>query len=435
MAEAKKKATKDILAAPRGMRDVMGDEYYALQGFFEKAQEIAEYYGFKPIKTPVVEHAEIFEKGAGAGSDIVEKEMYTFKTKGRDYLAMRPEGTAAVMRSYIEHGMKSLPQPVMFYYFEPMFRHEKPQRGRYRQHHQFGLEVLGTPKSIADALIIKTTLTILEASGAKNLFVDVNSIGDKESRADYLKELKAYYRKHINQLAPIDRERLKTNPLRVLDSKEEKTIEVNEGAPDSVSSLSNSSKKHFKELLEYLEEMGVSYRINKSLVRGLDYYSETVFEVMEEAADEKSKPLAICGGGRYDYLASTIGHKKEIPGVGVGIGAERVTGAEWWGGLDPRNIKKPSLYFIQLGFDAKLKSLNIVEMLRKAGIPIAQALSKDSLSGQLGTAEKMGVKAVLIFGQKEANDGTIIVRNMEKRSQDSVPIEELVAYLRKKKLK
>ena len=435
MSDTKKKSKKDLLAAPRGMRDIMGEEYYAQQGFFEKAQEIAEYYGFKPIKTPVVEHAEIFEKGAGAGSDIVEKEMYTFKTKGRDYLAMRPEGTAAVMRAYVEHGMKSWPQPVMLYYFEPMFRHEKPQRGRYRQHHQFGLEILGTPKSVADAIIIKTTLTILEAAGAKNLFVDVNSIGDKDSRADYLKELKAYYRKHINQLAAIDRERLKTNPLRVLDSKEEKTIEVNAGAPDSVSSLSNSSKKHFKELLEYLEEMSVSYRINKSLVRGLDYYSETVFEVMEEAKEEGAKPLAICGGGRYDYLANAIGHNKDVPGVGVGIGAERVIGSDWWKGLNPRNVKKPKLYFIQLGFDAKLKSLNIVEMLRKAGIPIAQSLSKDSLSGQLATAEKAGVKAVLIFGQKEATEGTIIVRNMEKRAQDTVPVEELVAYLRKKKLK
>ena len=433
---AKKSTSKkpaDLFTAVKGMHDIMGEDFYAYQGFFEKAQEIAEYYGFKPIATPILEHLDIFAKGVGEGTDIVDKEMYTLSTKGGDNLVMRPEATAAIMRAYIEHGMKSLPQPVMLYWYGPVFRHEKPQRGRYRQFHQFDLEILGSEKSIVDALIIQTTTSILKAAGAKDLYVDINSIGDVDSRKDYIKELKNYYRKHLNDLAEVDRERLKTNPLRILDSKEPATIAINEDAPDSVSHLSNTSKKHFKEVLEYLEEMDVDYRINKNLVRGLDYYSNTVFEIMESVTDEatgESRNLAITGGGRYDYLATTMGYKKDIPGVGVGIGVERVIESSWWNKLNPRNIKPPKIYFIQLGFDAKLKSISILESLRQAKIPVYQALSKDSLSSQLGVAEKMNIPYVVIFGQKEAMDGTILVRDMVSRSQKTVKIPNMIKYLK-----
>lgn len=429
---AKKKDDKDLIAAPKGLRDIMGDVFYDMQGFFEKAQEIAEYYGFKPITTPILEHEEIFLRGVGEGTDIVDKEIYSLKTKGGDKLALRPEGTAAVMRSYISEGMRSHPQPVMLYYYGPMFRHDRPQKGRYRQHHQFGMEILGTEKPVADAIIIKTALTILQEAGAKDLFVDINSIGDKDSRNSYLKELKTYYRKHINDLSATDRQRLKTNPLRILDSKDAKTIAVNEDAPDSINFLSNTSKKHFKHVLEFLDEMDIPYRINKSLVRGLDYYTDTVFEIMEEVEDEdgNTRSVAITGGGRYNYLAKKLGHKKEIPGVGVGLGAERIIESEWWNHLQPRISKKPKMYFIQLGFDARLKSLNVLEMLRKAKIPVFQSLSKDNLSSQLAIAEKMEIPYTLIFGQKEAIDGTVLVRNMKTRSQKEVEIEKLPKYLK-----
>lgn len=425
----------DLLQVPKGMRDIIGDTYYEMQGFFEKAQEIAMYYGFTPIETPLLEHEEIFLKSSGEGTDIVDKEMYTLKTKGGDKLAMRPEGTAAVMRAYIEHGMRALPQPVMLYYMSSMFRHDNPQKGRYRQHHQFGLEMLGSEKPVADALIIKTTLTILESAGAKDLFVDINSIGDAESRKMYEKELRNYYKKHINDLSAIDRERLKINPLRILDSKDPKTIIINENAPESVTYLSTNAKDHFKRVLEFLDECKIPYRINKSLVRGMDYYTHTVFEIMETLTDEDgtTREVAICGGGRYDYLAKAIGHKKEIPGVGVGIGVERVTESSWWKKLTPRVIKDPKIYFIQLGFEARLKSLNILEMLRKAHVPIQQAISKDNLGSQLGQAEKLGLPYVVIFGQKEALDGTVIVRNMTNRSQKIVKIDALCDYLKKLK--
>jgi histidyl-tRNA synthetase len=416
------------VASPKGMRDLMNEEYYAFQGFFEKAQEVAVYYGFKPIETPIMEHEEIFTTTIGEGTDIIDKEMYTLKTKGGDHLALRPEHTAPLMRAYIERGMQSMPQPVMFYQYGPVFRHDKPQRGRYRQFWQFDLDILGNEKSIMDALAIKTGMTILEEAGAENLSININSIGDKECRNGYIKELTSYYRKHINILPAVDRERLKINPLRILDSKEEKTKELNENAPDSISFLCPSCKKHFKEVLEYLEEIGIQYNINKCLVRGLSYYSRTVFEIY--TTNEEGLPVQVASGGRYDYLARQLGGKKDVPAVGFSMGVDRVVGSSWYKNLSPRILKKPKIYFIQLGSEAKLKSLNIIEILRKAHVPIAQSLSKDSLGSQLAIAEKLNIPYALIFGVKEAIDNSVIVRDMGNRSQDTVKLSKLLEYLK-----
>jgi histidyl-tRNA synthetase len=419
--------------SPKGMRDLMSEEYYGFQGFFEKAQEVAVYYGFKPIDTPIMEHEEIFTTTIGEGTDIIDKEMYTLKTKGGDHLALRPEHTAPLMRAYIEHGMQTMPQPVMFYQYGPIFRHDKPQRGRYRQFFQFDLDVLGNEKSIMDALVIKAGISILEEAGATNLTVNINSIGDKECRGGYVRELTNYYKKHMSSLAPIDRERLKTNPLRILDSKEEKTIIINEGAPDAISSLCVSCKKHFKEVLEYLEEMGINYNINKNLVRGLSYYTRTVFEVYTESLEEGGLPIQVASGGRYDYLARQLGGKKDVPAVGFSMGVDRIVESPWYKKLCPRILKKPKIYFIQLGAEAKLKSLNIVEILRKAHIPIAQSLSKDSLGSQLAIAEKLAIPYALIFGVKEALDNSVIVRDMSNRSQETVKLPKLLEYLKELK--
>jgi len=418
------------ISSPKGMRDLMNEEYYSFQGFFEKAQEIAIYYGFKPIETPMLENKEIFTTSIGEGTDIIDKEMYTLKTKGGDHLALKPEHTAPLMRAYIEHGMQSMPQPVLLYQYGPSFRHDKPQRGRYRQFWQFDLDSLGSEKSIMDAIIIKTSISILEESGAKNLTIDINSIGDKECRNGYTKELTSYYRKHASSLAGIDRERLKINPLRILDSKEEKTKELNENAPDSVSYLCPSCKKHFKEVLEYLEEMNIQYNINKNLVRGLSYYTRTVFEIIEQKGAEDGAPLTLAGGGRYDYLARKIGGKKDVSAVGISIGVDRIVASPWYKKLSPRILKKPKIYFIQLGSEAKLKSLNVIEILRKAHIPIAQSLSKDSLGSQLAIAEKLAIPYSLIFGVKEALDNAVIVRNMNNRSQDTIKLNKLLEYLK-----
>jgi histidyl-tRNA synthetase len=428
MAQNKKKIME--VSSPKGMRDLMNEEYYCFQGFFEKAQEVAVYYGFRPIETPILEQEEVFTGGIGEGTDIVDKEMYTLKTKGGDHLALRPEHTAPLMRAYVEHGMQTMPQPVMFYQYGPVFRHDKPQRGRYRQFWQFDLDCLGNDKSIMDALVIKAGMSILEDAGAQDLSIDINSIGDKECRNGYIKELTNYYRKNINALPAVDRERLKTNPLRILDSKEEKTKEINVGAPDSISFLCASCKKHFKEVLEYLEEMNIPYTINKNLVRGLSYYTRTVFEIIEQEGVEDGTPLTLAGGGRYDYLARQIGSKRDVPAVGISIGVDRIIASPWYKKLSPRILKKPKIYFIQLGSEAKLKSLNIIEILRKAHIPIAQSLSKDSLGSQLAIAEKLAIPYALIFGVKEALDDSVIVRDMSNRSQDTVKLNKLLEYLK-----
>lgn len=437
----KKSNKEDLFQAPKGMRDIMGDDYYNYQGFFEKAQEIAEYYGFKPIQTPVLEYEEIFTKGVGGGTDIVDKEMYSVKTKGGDKLVMRPEGTASVMRAYIEHGMQNKPQPVKLYYSGPLFRHDKPQKGRYREFYTFGIEVIGSPKSIMDAMVIHMGVLMLKEAGIENISLKINSIGDAESRKDYLKELVNYYKKHLGKMSATDRQRLKDNPLRILDSKDPNLSEINSDAPQSVSYLNNASKKHFKEVMEHLNEMGVDYELDHTLVRGLDYYTHTVFEFFttqenkESAPEEESgevmitKRLALGGGGRYDYLSKAMGYKKEIPGVGFGFGVDRIVEAS--NKIPkPRVKKKSKVYFIQLGTEAKMKSLKVIEILRQNKIPVRQSLSKDSLGSQLAIAEKSGIPHALIFGQKEALENTILVRDMTNRSQTTVEIEKLAKYLK-----
>jgi histidyl-tRNA synthetase len=431
----KTKSTEPRKEAPtslKGMYDIMDEQYYAYQGLFEKAQEVAVYYGFKPIDTPVLEREEVFTSALGEGTDVIDKEMYTFKGKGGDRLAVRPEFTASVMRAYLEHGMMNLPQPVLLYSYGPVFRHENPQKGRLRQFRQFNLEILGTSKSIADALIIRTLTTILEEFGFKDLVVDINSMGDKETRPLFIKELTNYYKKHLESLCKDCHERIKTNPLRLLDCKQEQCQPFKENAPASISFLSNDARQHFKEVLQYLEEMGIQYRVTNSLVRGLDYYSRTVFEVIKVDVDEngKERDITVTGGGRYDYLSKMMGSKKEVPAVGTGLGIERIMMFPECRTLAPRIMKPPKVYFIQLGFEAKLKSLCVMEVLRKAKIPVHQSVTKNSLGEQLAIAEKMEIPYCIIFGQKEAMDNTVIVRNMSVHSQDTVKIDALSDYIK-----
>lgn len=423
-----KKTTKDLLQAPKGMRDFRGDAFYTKQGFYEKSQEIAEYYGFSGIELPILEHEEIFTKGVGDGTDIVDKEMYSLKTKGGDHLVMRPEGTAAVMRSYIEHGMGSLPQPIFLYYGGPFFRHEKPQKGRYRQFYQFGLEILGSEKAVLDAIIIQTGYQILKESG-REISIKINTLGDAEVRKEYLKTLKAFYKKNLDKLATKDQKRLQTNPLRVLDSKEPATVSVNEDAPTLISTLNASSKKHFKSVLEYLDAAHIPYEIDNTLVRGLDYYAHTVFEYVMYDEDGTTS-LALGGGGRYDGLAKTMGHNKPVPAVGLGLGVDRIIEISKEGSFNPKIRKKPKFFFIQLGYEAKAKAFDIIEILRKKKYAIKHSLSKNNLAKQLGTAETLGIPYALIFGQKEAIDGTVIVRDMKTRKQKIIAISKLADYLK-----
>ncbi len=417
----KKAASKTTEPATKlkGFRDIEGTDYYQYQAMFEKAQEIAIYYGFKPIDVPMLERTEVFTGTIGEGTDIVDKEMYSFRTRGGDHVTLRPEFTAPIMRAYLENGMQSLPQPVQVYTYGSCFRHERPQRGRLREFKQFDLEILGTEKSIADATIIRTLIDILEEYGFKDLIVDINSMGDKESRAKFVKELTAYYKKVQAKLCTDCRERLKVNPLRLLDCKNDQCQEFKEGAPTSIAYLTPEAKAHFKEVLEFLEEMDITYRINNSLVRGFDYYTHTVFEVIKLSIDDEGneKELTITGGGRYNYLARRMGSKKDVPGVGTGMGFERIMLMPECKKMSPRIIKKPKVYFIHLGLEARLKSLPVIEILRKAKIPIEQSLAKDSLGSQLAIAADMGVPFALIFGQRSycAQYGNALTRHGQNR--------------------
>ncbi len=458
---AKKESDKkEVPTALKGMRDIIGDEYHKYQGFFEKASEVAIYYGFQPIEVPVLEREEVFLSTNSEDTDLVGKEMYSLKTKSGDKLALRPEFTAPVMRAYLEHGMQTQPQPVKFYYYGSAFRHDNPQRGRYREFKQFGIEMIGAQKSIGDAMIIYLTAMILKESGLTNITIDINSIGDKESRTPYIRELTAYYRKHINHMCADCRQRIKTNPMRLLDCKKAECQPFKEKAPQSIAHLSPAAKQHFKEVLEYLDALKLTYRINTNLVRGLDYYTHTVFEITEnptevavapeevssetetesesESGSKKKEsgvaaepaPLTIAAGGRYDYLAKRMGSKKDVPAVGASIGVDRVFLSPNFKMTAPRIVKKPKIYFIQLGFEAKLKSLEVIEVLRNARIPVTHSLNRDSLSAQLGIAEKLKIPYAIIFGQKEALEGTVIIRDMVTRSQDTVKIEKLADFIK-----
>lgn len=429
---SKKTAKKEEeIQSVKGTRDLIGPDVFLFQGFMEKAAEIALYYGFQPIETPILEKTDLFIRGVGDVTDIVEKEMYNLKTKGGDKLSLRPEGTAAVMRAYFEHGMQSKPQPVMLYYGGPFFRHEKPQQGRFRQFYQFGFEILGTKKSIADATVIRLTTLVLAEAGIDNIKVKINSIGDEASRTSFKRELLNYYKKQARNICADCRERLKKNPLRVLDCKDPKCQPIKQDAPESISYLTPETKQHFKEVLEYLEMMDIPYEIDNTLVRGLDYYSHTVFEVITVSEEEDSTPLALAAGGRYNNLSKMMKAKKDVPGVGSSIGVDRIVTLPNYKKLAPRIVKKPKIFFIQLSFEAKLKAFTVIEILRNAKIPVAQSLSKDSLGAQLAISEKMKVPYTIILGQKEAMDNTVIIRNMDTRSQDTIPINKLPEYIKK----
>ncbi len=459
----KKNKKKWAFLRPRGTRDIVGNDFYKYQGFFEKASDTAHYYGFKPIHTPLFEKEEVFTSSVGRATDIVEKEMYTLRIRRGEKLALRPEGTAGVMRAYIEGGMHTFSQPVLLYYYGPFFRHDKPQRGRHREFFQFGLEALGTSKSVMDAMIIQITHTILKEAGFANLCVLINSIGDSVCRPNYIKELATYYRGHINTLCPHCRQRLKTNPMRLLDCKDERCRQFKEEAPEILAYLCDKCKQHFKEVLEHLDILEIPYKIDHALVRGIDYYTKTVFEIIndedgcarkekitkknqcgkkeDKKKDEQEKegdvplpppPLALASGGRYDNLAEQLKSKVEVPAVGVSIGVDRVLASEYAKELTPRILKKPKIFFIQIGFEAKLKSLAVIDVLRMEKIPVAHSLSKDKLSSQLAMAEKSKIQHVIIMGQKEALGNTVIVRNMVTRSQSTIKIEKLGEYLKKK---
>lgn len=421
------------------MHDILPDEYVYFQKIARTVEGIAQFYGFQRIDTPIVEDAELFSRGVGLSTDIVEKQMYFLRTRGGDLLALRPEGTAPVMRAYLQHGMFNFPQPVKLWYWGPFFRYEHPQAGRLRQFHQFGFEMIGEENAAVDAQIIFLFALVLQELKFKDIIIEVNSIGDTQCRPYYKKVLANYLRSHIQGFCSDCRRRIRENPLRVLDCKEEKCQKMRSEAPQIVDHLCEWCKTHFKEVLEFLDQLSLPYRLNPFLVRGLDYYSKTVFEIYELGQKKKNSAMeeegfprqsALAAGGRFDGLAKLIG-KKIVPACGGAGGVERIAYLLKEKGLKiPKAV--PRVFLAQLGMLAKQKALWLLEEFRKANIPVAEAVGKDSLKTQLGRADKLGVAYSLILGQKETLEGTIIVREMATGKQETVKIDKVVSLMKKK---
>ena len=423
---------KPKFQAPSGMHDILPEDQPFFQKVYNATNEIANFYGFQKIDTPIVEMAELFSKGIGLTTDIVEKQMYVLRTRGGDYLALRPEFTASICRSFIEHGMFNLPQPVKLYSFGPLFRYEHPQAGRFRQFHQVDFEVFGEQSPVIDAQIIQIFYNILKELKFKNLMVEINSIGDSQCLPYYKKLLVNYLKARENSLCADCRRRLRINPLRVLDCKEEKCQPVKSQAPQMVDHLCEECKSHFKAVLEFLDELDIPYHLNPYLVRGLDYYTKTVFEIFEDT--ERGKNLgALVGGGRFDTLVRILGGK-DTPVCGAAAGVERIVSA-----IKERTKKeyvpispKKRIFLAQLGELAKRKSLKLFEEFRKFEIPVAESLGKDSLKTQLRSADRIGAEYALIFGQREALEGTIIIRDMKTGKQEVLKLEKVVKEMQKR---
>jgi len=423
----KGKAPPELL---RGFRDILPEEQARWDAVRDACRSMAEAYSFGRIDMPFLERSDLFLRTLGKQTDVIEKEMYAFEDPSGDTVALRPEATASVARAYINHGMLNLPQPVKLWYVGPMFRHDRPQAGRYRQFNQVGFETIGVQEPIVDAQLILVASRLLKDLGL-DVTVQINSIGTPETRQAYLAELTRYFRPHRAKLSEVDKVRLQKNPLRLLDSKEPATQELLAGAPQIVDWLDEASKNHFMKVLEFLDEVEVPYTLNPYLVRGLDYYTHTVFELWLAGDEGERSQNALGGGGRYDGLIELIGGRP-TPACGFALGLERIVLAMTEKNINPEPRNKPTIFFAQLGDAARRKGLSIFEEFRRSGIPVAEAFGKNALKAQLEAANKLGVSHTLILGQKEVLDGTIIIRDMDSGAQEIVDMGKIVSIMKKK---
>ncbi len=424
-----KEQEKRHLKAPRGMRDVLPAD----QPYWERTEsvvrDLARLWGFGRIETPVLELAELFVR-TNADSEMVSKEMYTLKTKGGDQLALRPEYTASKMRAYLENGLSRLGQPQKLWNLGPVFRHDRPQLGRYREFTQADFDVIGgTNDPIYDAEIIFIFLSLLKDLKIENSVLEINSIGCRVCRPLYKKQLQTFYAGKQKSLCAECVARLETNPLRLLDCKDDHCRKLRENAPNILDKLCATCSSHLKSVLEHLDELKIDYNINNRLVRGLDYYSRTVFEI--SVADKGKEIGALASGGRYDYLAEMIGGNL-TPAVGAAAGIERMIAVMKAQEIKllPRQVKRVFLSYA--GEAAKKKILGLAKKLFDAGIPTSGAFSKDSLKAQLKAANKEGAAIALILGQKEIHEKNVIMRDMRTSLQDVVSLDKIVEEIKKR---
>jgi len=386
---------------------------------------VCQLYGYERIDLPIFEDSQLFVRSVGEGTDIVEKEMYTFADKGGNSLTLRPEGTASVCRAYLERGMHNLPQPVKLYYIGPIFRYERPQAGRYRQHYQFGYEAIGDGTPAVDAEVIEMAWQFLLSLGLQRLLLYINSIGCKQCRPAYLTALKDYYARHVQELCRDCKTRLERNPLRLLDCKKPLCQQVAVAAPRSIDYLCRGCDEHFSRLKGYLSLVGIAFAINHCLVRGLDYYTKTVFEIQPESGGAQS---TIGGGGRYDYLIEELGGKP-TPAIGFAIGIERIILNLKQQSVQVPPLPKPQVFVAYLGGEARDEAVRLSSTLRQDGIGVVEAVSDKSLKAQLRQANSLGARYVVIMGEDEVKAGTVTLRDMTTAKQETIPAGQLKELL------
>mgnify|MGYP000203112917 CR=1 FL=1 len=418
-----------LIQAPKGTRDILPSEIYKWRYVENIIDQVCMNFGYKEIRIPVFEHTELFERGVGDTTDIVQKEMYTFKDKGGRSITLRPEGTAGVVRSYIQNGMASLPQPVKLYYKITAYRYENVQKGRYREFNQFGVEAFGSPGPSIDIEIISLVNTLFERLSLKNIGLFINSIGCPECRSEYNKKLKAYLEPILGSLCPTCRDRYERNPLRILDCKEKACQELTADAPALLDHLCSKCEEHFKSLRQGLDALGIAYKIDKRIVRGLDYYTRTVFEFV---SDNVGTQGTICGGGRYDGLIESCGGRP-APGIGFGLGLERLLMEIESQGVAIPEPEGTEVFIASVGEKADLYAQSLVLQLRRNGVNAEKDHMSRSVRAQMKYADKLGAKYTVVIGEQEIETNKAVLRNMISGEEKDVSLDSIPERFKGKK--
>ncbi|RKQ37882.1 histidine--tRNA ligase [Oceanobacillus halophilus] len=419
------------MKAPRGTVDILPKDAKKWQYVESKIKDICNRYNFEEIRTPLFEHTEVFSRGVGDSTDIVQKEMYTFEDRGGRSLTLRPEGTASVSRAFVENKLYGeANQPVKLYYFAQMFRYERPQKGRMRQLNQFGVEVLGSDDPAVDAEVIDLAITVYKELGLKSLKLVINSLGDKESRTNHRNALIEHFAPHKEELCADCQVRLNQNPLRVLDCKKDREHPAMKTAPSILEYLNEESRNYFEQVKNYLTKMGIDFVVDPNLVRGLDYYNHTAFEIMSDA-DGFGAITTLAGGGRYNGLIEELGGPN-TPGIGFGMGLERLLMA-----LDAEKISVPTdekldCYFVAVGDDAITEAVSLIHDLRVNGIQVDKDYQNRKMKGQFKSADRYQAKYVLILGENELENRVVNLKSMETGEQIEVPIDNLTEMVKEK---
>ncbi len=416
-----------LTRAPKGTKDLLPQESYKWHYVEEIIRDITRAFGYREIRTPVFEHTELFERSVGDTTDIVQKEMYTFFDKGARSITLKPEGTAGAVRAYIEHSLFSEPQPVKMFYLTPCYRYERPQAGRLREFHQFGLEAFGATQASVDVEIISLAMELFRRVGIKDLAVNINSIGCPKCRPDYHVIIKAYLKSHLSDLCDTCMERYEKNPLRILDCKADSCKEIISGSPVMLDHLCGECHDHFEDLKKYLETSGFLYNIDPMIVRGLDYYTKTVFEIISNAIGSQG---TVCGGGRYDGLVKECGGP-EVPGVGFGLGLERLIMVMESQALPIPQADICDVYFVTIGEAARVKAFALAAKLRGVGIAADMDHLGRSVKAQFKYAGKIGARYVCTLGDDELAAKAVRVKNMADGTEETLPWEDFDSYFAK----